>query len=79
MKAIVDMPNGMGKETFLPFIVNRINDLNIGYKTLEKVENKDTKESGICCLNLSCLSLSIVLNKSGFVCGEKIQIIGKVF
>ena len=78
MKANVDIPMGLDKDITHTFVVNHINNLNKDNSTLEKVEKQQTKTFGMLCCESGPVSLNMVLNKNGFVCGEKIKISARV-
>ena len=78
IKVHVDIPMGIDKTTTLPIQVSHLGDLNKDNTTLEKVEEQQTKTFGALCCESGPVSLNMILNKSGFVCGEKIMITARV-
>ena len=74
IKAHVDIPMGIDQSTVLPLTVSHLGDLNKDNSTLEKVEEQQTKTFGAFCCESGPVSVNMILNKSGFVCGEKIMI-----
>ena len=78
IKAHVDIPMGIDKSTVLPLMVSHLGDLNKDNFTLEKVEEQQTKTFGALCCESGPVSVNMILNKIGFVCGEKIMITTRV-
>ena len=78
IEAVVDVPMGIDKDAELFFNVSHITDLNGEKRTQEKVEEQQTKTFGAFCCESRPVSINMMLNKSGFVCGEKIAIYTKV-
>ena len=69
---------GIDQSTVLPLMVSHLGDLNKDNSTLEKVEEQQTKTFGALCCESGPVSVNMILNKSGFVCGEKIMITTRV-
>ena len=76
--AKVDIPWGKDGEGSLHFFVNAMNDLNEEKETLEKVEAQHEQTFGFMCFKSKPVSTNLVINKSGFVCGEVMKISVKV-
>ena len=72
LKATVDIPMGLDKDETKEIHVNHIRNLNKEVSTLEKVEKQEMKTFGICCFETPPITMSFVLNKKGYVSGEKI-------
>ena len=65
---------GIDQSSVLPLMISHLGDLNKDNSTLEKVEEQQTKTFGALCCESGPVSVNMILNKSGFVCGEKIMI-----
>ena len=77
-KANVEIPWGKDCSGTLDIFVNKVFDLNSFIDTLETGEAQQTKTFGCLCWASGPISINVVLNKSGYVCGEKIDIDLKV-
>ena len=77
IRAHVDL-SGFDKEETVEFVVNHYRNLNMEQDTLAKVEKHNSKTFGALCCETGPLSMDFVLNKNGFVCGEKIKMNIKV-
>ena len=69
---------GRDKEALKNIYVNHINNLNKDQKLLTKVEKHDMTTFGALCCESGPVSLNYFVEKSGFVCGEKIRISTRV-
>ena len=77
IKAHVDL-SGFDKEETIEFVVNHYRNLNMEHDTLAKVEKHTSKTFGALCCETGPLSMDYIINKNGFVCGEKMKINVKV-
>ena len=77
-KAFVDIPWGKDGEGTLVLHVNKLNDLNTEMETLEKAEAQHQKTFGVLCFKSPPVTTNLVVNKSGFVCGEVMKVNVKV-
>ena len=78
MKCTADVPWGIDGEGTLEIFVTNIKDLNEDIETLEDAEGQDESKVGWGCLAQGPISVNVKIQKSGFVCGEKVQINVKV-
>ena len=79
IKATVDIPMGLDKDESKEIHVSHIRNLNKDDTTLEKVEKQEMKTFGALCCETGPITMNYVLNKNGFVSGEKIIINIQVF
>ena len=72
------MPWGKNNSDSLEIVVNKVYNLNSFIETLETAAAQQTKTLGCLCFASRPISVNVVLAKTGYVCGEKINIKAKV-